>query len=82
LGKRAAILRELPRLAPHRREATWVACNLERKRISWDKAPSLRAVNVLAAFKKDEKLRRAFWLAWLKVGVKPPRPSPPREYEY
>jgi len=66
LGKRAAILRELPRIAPHRREATWVACNLERNRISWDKAPSLRAVNVLAAFKKDEKLRRAFWLAVFK----------------
>ena len=75
MGRRAAILRELPRIAPPRREASWIACNLERRAVDWESAPSQRAVNGLSALKKDEKLRRAFWLALYKPNTKPPGTS-------
>lgn len=73
VGRRAAILRELPRIAAPRWEASWIACNLESRRVDLETAPSLRAFNFLAAIKKDQKLRHAFWLSHLKPRQKRPR---------
>ena len=72
MGRRAAILKELPRIVAPRWEASWIACNLECRRVDGDAAPSLRAVNGLSALKKDEKLRRAFWLTVFKPSAKRP----------
>ena len=72
MGRRAAILRELPRVVTPRRETSWIACNLERRAVDWESAPSQRAVSGLTALKKDEKLRRAFWLTVFKPSTKRP----------
>lgn len=70
IGRRAEILQRLPVRAPAISEANWVACNLGLKRVSLADAPSRTAVNLLAALNKDERLRRAFWIAHVKTRLK------------
>jgi hypothetical protein len=70
IGRRAAILNELPAKAPTVRETKWVAWNLGVKRPDWVNAPSRTAVSLLEALKEDDKLRRAFWASFFK-----PRPA-------
>jgi len=60
------MLQQLPEEAWFFEESTWVVCNLEMKRVDWSTAPSLTAVNLLSALKKDDKLRRIFWASHLK----------------
>ena len=76
VGRRAERLRELPRTASPRHETSWIACNLESRRVDLDTAPSLRAFNLLSAIKKDEKLKHAFWISHLKPRLKPRRKYP------
>ena len=79
IGQRTALLKKLPRIAPPRHEAAWVACNLGARRMSLESAPSLRAVRLLQALKKDDALKQAFWLAQLAPQTKK-RPKREREW--
>lgn len=60
----------MPRTDSAKREAAWIACNLGARRMDLERAPSLRAVRLLQAMKKDEKLKHAFWLGQLGPKVK------------
>jgi hypothetical protein len=66
LGDRLPYSEELPEEAWFIEESTWVVCNLATKRVDLSTAPSLAAVNLLSALKKDDKLRRVFWVSHIK----------------
>lgn len=72
IGRRAALLDELPDKARILDETTWVACNLVFKHADLETAPSRAAVSLLAAIKADDKLQRTFWATHLKARLKRP----------
>ena len=68
--QRAEILKILPAKAGPMTEANWVAAYLGMRKVNLYSAPSRAAVHLLAALKKDDKLRRSFWINHLKTRLK------------
>lgn len=66
IGRRRRAILGLPNKVNGRIEFNWIALNLGSRRVDWSSAPSRIAANLLVALNKDQRLRRAFWVAQLK----------------
>ena len=66
IGRRTRAILGLPNKVNGRIEFNWIALNLGSRRVDWSSAPSRVAASLLVALNKDDKLRRAFWVANLK----------------